>query len=137
MAGVAVAVVQTSGLRWPFTMSDTANAGGDLTLPSLMVSAPDGATLLGRLESGGEGGTWHGVAKAHDHHTSCAVCIQEMMAEELAVKLPCGHHFHEECIRTWLRKQHTCPTCRNPLPPKAAAPPRKSKSSVVTDSSRK
>ena len=44
------------------------------------------------------------------------VCLQEFLAEELAVRLPCSHAFHEDCVRTWLKKQHTCPTCRNPLP---------------------
>jgi hypothetical protein len=43
-AGAAAAcVVQTAGQKWPFTMSDTAGAGGDLVLHSLMVSAADGA----------------------------------------------------------------------------------------------
>ena len=56
-------------------------------------------------------------ARAHDHHTSCAVCLQEFQAEELAMKLPCTHLFHEDCVRTWLKKSITCPTCRKPLPP--------------------
>ena len=29
-----------------------------------------------------------------------------------AKKLPCGHIFHLECLRSWLLRQQTCPTCR-------------------------
>ncbi|KAJ1545573.1 E3 ubiquitin-protein ligase hrd1, partial [Nowakowskiella sp. JEL0078] len=27
-------------------------------------------------------------------------------------KLPCGHMFHFRCLRSWLERQQTCPTCR-------------------------
>ncbi|KAI7893950.1 uncharacterized protein EV154DRAFT_438868 [Mucor mucedo] len=27
-------------------------------------------------------------------------------------KLPCGHIFHFHCLRSWLERQQTCPTCR-------------------------
>ena len=57
-----------------------------------------------------------GHARAHDSHTACAVCLQEFQAEELATRLPCMHLFHEDCVRTWLKKNHTCPTCRKALP---------------------
>lgn len=29
-----------------------------------------------------------------------------------AKKLICGHLFHMHCLRSWLERQHTCPTCR-------------------------
>lgn len=29
-----------------------------------------------------------------------------------AKKLLCGHLFHVHCLRSWLERQHTCPTCR-------------------------
>lgn len=122
-AGAAGAIiVQHANQKWPFTMSDTANAGTDVELPSLMVCADDGARLLAELEvaqADSERDVVWCVARAHHHHTSCAVCLQEMMAEEMAVRLPCAHYFHEECVRQWLKKQHTCPCCRSPLPPKA------------------
>jgi len=121
-AGAAAAVVvQQPSQKWPFTMSDTANAGADVELPSLMVCADDGARLLAELDAAQadvERSVVWCVARAHHHRTSCAVCLQEMVAEEMAVRLPCAHCFHEECVRQWLKKQHTCPTCRSPLPPK-------------------
>merc|ERR1719473_2373819 len=127
-------------------MSDTASKGGDLLLPSLMISAADGEELLriwregaGASDRGGASGPqgapvdindatcqtaaapsaaaclW-GHASARDHRTSCAVCLMEFQAEELATRLPCAYLFHEDCVRTWLKKNHTCPTCRKPLP---------------------
>lgn len=29
-----------------------------------------------------------------------------------AKKLICGHLFHVHCLRSWLERQNTCPTCR-------------------------
>lgn len=29
-----------------------------------------------------------------------------------AKKLRCGHIFHVHCLRSWLERQNTCPTCR-------------------------
>ena len=121
-AGAAAAcVVQTEGQKWPFSMSDTTGKGSDLLLPSLMIRPADGAKLLEELEAAAKAGeACHAVARAHDHQTSCAVCLQEMMAEEMAVRLPCAHLFHEDCVRQWLKKNHTCPCCRTALPPKEA-----------------
>ncbi|PLW40626.1 hypothetical protein PCANC_13019 [Puccinia coronata f. sp. avenae] len=30
-------------------------------------------------------------------------------------KLVCGHIFHFHCLRSWLERQQTCPTCRRPV----------------------
>ncbi|KAG9408826.1 hypothetical protein AC1031_020668 [Aphanomyces cochlioides] len=35
-----------------------------------------------------------------------------MAAMELSAALACGHHFHLDCITTWLSQRSTCPTCR-------------------------
>ncbi|XP_063934607.1 E3 ubiquitin-protein ligase synoviolin-like [Zophobas morio] len=40
---------------------------------------------------------------------TCIICREEMTA---AKKLPCGHVFHRHCLRSWLERQQTCPTCR-------------------------
>uniref|UniRef100_A0A8C9RJF8 RING-type E3 ubiquitin transferase n=1 Tax=Scleropages formosus TaxID=113540 RepID=A0A8C9RJF8_SCLFO len=41
----------------------------------------------------------------------CIICHEEMSLEELCV-LECRHSFHRECIKSWLKEQSTCPTCR-------------------------
>uniref|UniRef100_A0A0D6QVT7 RING-type E3 ubiquitin transferase n=1 Tax=Araucaria cunninghamii TaxID=56994 RepID=A0A0D6QVT7_ARACU len=43
---------------------------------------------------------------------TCIICREEMAA---AKKLPCGHLFHVHCLRSWLERQQTCPTCRSPV----------------------
>lgn len=40
---------------------------------------------------------------------NCLVCREEM---DKGRKLPCGHIFHLNCLRTWLQHQQSCPLCR-------------------------
>lgn len=40
---------------------------------------------------------------------TCIICREEMVT---AKRLVCGHLFHVHCLRSWLERQHTCPTCR-------------------------
>ena len=72
-----------------------------------------------RQERGGEPLSAEAVAKC----STCAICQEEMIATTDALKLPCGHCFHEECLTKWLGKQHTCPTCRAKLPERNAPAP--------------
>uniref|UniRef100_A0A3P9KP96 RING-type E3 ubiquitin transferase n=1 Tax=Oryzias latipes TaxID=8090 RepID=A0A3P9KP96_ORYLA len=41
----------------------------------------------------------------------CIICHEDMNPDETAV-LECRHSFHTECIKSWLKEQRTCPTCR-------------------------
>ncbi|KAK9968873.1 hypothetical protein ABG768_003172 [Culter alburnus] len=41
----------------------------------------------------------------------CIICHEDMSTEEMCV-LECRHSFHRECIKSWLKEQSTCPTCR-------------------------
>ncbi|KAL8532448.1 hypothetical protein ACS0TY_008882 [Phlomoides rotata] len=45
---------------------------------------------------------------------TCIICREEMT---MAKKLVCGHLFHVHCLRSWLERQNTCPTCRAPVVP--------------------
>ncbi|XP_060923813.1 E3 ubiquitin-protein ligase AMFR-like isoform X2 [Limanda limanda] len=42
----------------------------------------------------------------------CAICWDTM---QTARKLPCGHLFHNSCLRSWLEQDTSCPTCRTSL----------------------
>ncbi|KAL7975906.1 hypothetical protein Chor_011821 [Crotalus horridus] len=48
------------------------------------------------------------AGQLRDHNDLCAICFQEMT---LAVIMPCGHFFHEGCLRKWFYVQDTCPLC--------------------------
>ncbi|XP_033972183.1 E3 ubiquitin-protein ligase AMFR-like [Trematomus bernacchii] len=42
----------------------------------------------------------------------CAICWDTMVT---ARRLPCGHLFHNSCLRSWLEQDTSCPTCRTSL----------------------
>lgn len=52
----------------------------------------------------------------------CIICREEMVfPQEEGVlrntpkKLGCGHIFHFKCLKSWLERQQSCPTCRTSL----------------------
>lgn len=40
----------------------------------------------------------------------CPICLSEL-SEDLAA-MPCKHVFHQECLRQWLLRTNSCPSCR-------------------------
>jgi len=51
-----------------------------------------------------------------DCKTECSVCKDQFEFHEKALRLPCGHLYHRDCILPWLKDHNTCPTCRYELP---------------------
>jgi len=54
----------------------------------------------------------------------CIICREimevrpgENMGGSKPKKLPCGHSFHLHCLRSWLERQQSCPTCRQSVLP--------------------
>lgn len=45
---------------------------------------------------------------------SCIICRDQLW--EGSKKLPCGHIFHLDCLKSWLVMQQVCPTCRAEIP---------------------
>jgi hypothetical protein len=46
-----------------------------------------------------------------DKEMECCICMDKNINNW--IKIPCGHAFHHECIRHWLRTSNTCPVCRS------------------------
>jgi len=48
----------------------------------------------------------------------CIICREEMTVQadnnssDVPKKLRCGHIFHLRCLKSWLERQQSCPTCR-------------------------
>ena len=75
--------------------------------------------------------------------TTCVICLEEFnnvdsnkndkekdlklidspsevgLNEDKTTVLPCGHRFHDDCIKDWMKKENTCPTCRCNIDPEA------------------
>jgi hypothetical protein len=56
-------------------------------------------------------------------NTECVVCLNEIGENEAFLATPCHHHFHDNCLRTWMEEQTSCPICRAVLPPLDIEPP--------------
>jgi hypothetical protein len=50
-----------------------------------------------------------------DPSKSCAICRDDFFSGEHVTCLPCGHTFHGACVRSWLVRAASCPTCRQPV----------------------
>lgn len=48
--------------------------------------------------------------------TSCAICLEDFAIGEEATRVPCGHLYHDACVKKWLGMHNQCPVCRYELP---------------------
>merc|ERR1719491_463581 len=53
---------------------------------------------------------------AVNESNECSICLDELVIGQPALRIPCGHLYHEECVKDWLRKSNECPVCRFELP---------------------
>mmetsp|Transcript_17475 Transcript_17475/g.25673 ORF Transcript_17475/g.25673 Transcript_17475/m.25673 type:complete len:419 (+) Transcript_17475:260-1516(+) len=47
--------------------------------------------------------------------SSCVICMEDWSVGDKAVRLPCNHLFHKDCVVTWLSSRNSCPMCRKKL----------------------
>ena len=52
--------------------------------------------------------------KKWDTEDECAICCNTLkMEDQVVFDMPnCAHHFHAECIFTWLKTKARCPLCQ-------------------------
>jgi len=41
--------------------------------------------------------------------TACVICLEEFKGGDEVARLLCGHSFHEQCVRRWLKQHKGCP----------------------------
>ncbi|XAR57505.1 hypothetical protein NMG60_11025670 [Bertholletia excelsa] len=44
--------------------------------------------------------------------SECCICLYKYMEGAELCRLPCKHHFHQQCVSRWLRINATCPLCK-------------------------
>lgn len=54
----------------------------------------------------------HDAEAGFEARAQCAVCQAVEAHAEYAVLTGCGHVFHALCLRQWLERSKTCPSCR-------------------------
>jgi E3 ubiquitin-protein ligase BIG BROTHER-like protein len=49
--------------------------------------------------------------------TKCLICQYDYEKDESLRRLPCKHHFHQECVDEWLQRHDSCPYCSHGIDP--------------------
>ncbi|UJR29884.1 hypothetical protein I4U23_017432 [Adineta vaga] len=119
LQGIGGALVGAGGPRSPFVMHNVAGAGmhDPINLEAFLTQ------FLSQLgENGGPAPasenritsipTVKVTAEQARDSLQCTICMDDFKENDDAKRLPCSHHFHEDCISRWLRMHGTCPTCR-------------------------
>lgn len=54
---------------------------------------------------------------------TCTICLKHiktkksktLLNEKFSTKCKCKYYYHNRCIKTWMRRKKTCPTCRETI----------------------
>ncbi|GMH89438.1 hypothetical protein TL16_g11457 [Triparma laevis f. inornata] len=46
---------------------------------------------------------------------TCSICLCDFCQGDQIRELPCSHIFHPECVDTWLKRNSSCPACRQSI----------------------
>jgi Ring finger domain len=57
------------------------------------------------------------IGEADEKRQECPICLADLheATTDSALRTPCGHSFHEDCLKSWLLKNENCPICRAPV----------------------
>jgi len=56
----------------------------------------------------------HEHKSEHECLKECEICLDDLDGDQNVWNLPCGHVFHIDCARVWLRRTPACPLCSAP-----------------------
>ena len=56
-----------------------------------------------------------GVSSLSQRSQLCAVCLEGIQEMQKVFRLPCKHLFHEHCLKPWMQKTGSCPSCRSAI----------------------
>ena len=45
----------------------------------------------------------------------CSICLENFVKKDKIITLDCEHYYHDDCITNWLKKDQSCPLCRENL----------------------
>lgn len=48
----------------------------------------------------------------YENQKNCSICLDDYNDDDQIKILPCKHNFHVDCVDPWLKKNFTCPECR-------------------------
>lgn len=84
---------------------------------------PDFSTGAGRAHHDVVGGgsvsaepVGDAAEEAANNAVTCVVCFCSIDEGDVMIELPCGHLFHDECVRPWFHSKTSCPLCRTEIP---------------------
>ena len=52
------------------------------------------------------------ATKLDPDNKNCVICLEDFKDNESIICLPCIHVFHNDCIKSWLNRHNSCPTCK-------------------------
>ncbi|XP_051870702.1 E3 ubiquitin-protein ligase TTC3 [Pristis pectinata] len=78
---------------------------------SRKIRAPDGLSQPWQSVNTWTASQWQGSNTTTFDDEPCIICHDDLTPDSMCV-LQCRHHFHEACIKQWLKANSTCPTCR-------------------------
>ncbi|KAK7462655.1 hypothetical protein BaRGS_00038306 [Batillaria attramentaria] len=58
-----------------------------------------------------------GAAAAEANAVQCQICLVDFEVGDSLRSIPCKHDFHKGCIDEWLKRNATCPICRQEIKP--------------------
>ena len=52
------------------------------------------------------------MTKLTQDKKECVICLEEFKYRDKTIILPCIHFFHNNCIKSWLKRDNSCPICK-------------------------